>query len=315
MWHCDVNVLHASLSLSLSLSLSHTHTHSLSLSASLGPRSFNNSHQGLRDDVSLADDLKKNVRVLIWVMTYKQKLYKNAVHVRDTWARRANPKVIYVSSENDTSFPAVGLDIEEGWNHLTDKTMNGFRYMYDHHFDDADWFMKADDDTYVIVENLRYFLADKNPDEPVFYGQRYHNMWGVFTSGGAGYVLSKEALRRLATAGRDPKVCHQTGDKEDVRLAWCMEHLGVKMGNTKDDDGRETFFGWKPDAIINNEVPGWYTQLGGRVGIEKMSHFPVSFHKITPQMMHTLDYLLYYARPFGIQFGHDDYEDSEKEVQ
>ena len=40
-------------------------------------------------------------------------------------------------------FPTVGLNVSEGREHLTAKTMQGFRYIYDHHLDDADWFMKV----------------------------------------------------------------------------------------------------------------------------------------------------------------------------
>ena len=64
--------------------------------------------------------------------------------------------------------------------------------------DDADWFLKADDDTYIIVENLRHLLKDKNSSDPVYFGHKLRIdsvQQGIF-SGGAGYVLSKEALRR-----------------------------------------------------------------------------------------------------------------------
>ena len=32
---------------------------------------------------------------------------------------------------------------------------------------------QADDDTYVIVENLRYFLSNKNSSEPIFFGHHF----------------------------------------------------------------------------------------------------------------------------------------------
>lgn len=51
--------------------------------------------------------------------------------------------------------------------------MHAYKYVYDHHLNDADWFMKADDDTFVIVENLRYFLSDKDPNEPVYHGHHF----------------------------------------------------------------------------------------------------------------------------------------------
>ena len=30
--------------------------------------------------------------------------------------------------------------------------------------------MKADDDTYVIIESLRYFLSNEDTNEPVYFG-------------------------------------------------------------------------------------------------------------------------------------------------
>lgn len=47
------------------------------------------------------------------------------------------------SSEDNADFPTIGLKVPEGREHLTAKTMKGFRYVYEHHFNDADWFMKV----------------------------------------------------------------------------------------------------------------------------------------------------------------------------
>ena len=283
--------------------------------------SFSNSHSGLQDDTRLADVLKKHVRVLIWVMTYsfKNRLKTITVHVKTTWGRRAN-KVVFVSSKNDTEFPAVGwADLEEGMNHLVEKTQHAFRYLYENHFHEADWFMKADDDTYVIVENLRYFLADKNPEEPVYYGQKMENRkFGVFPGGGGGYVMSREALRRVATRGRERRVgkggkvlrsrlCRQQGKTEDVAFAYCMTALGVRFGDSTDGQGQHTFFALHPEKIVlRGGLPQWYKDVGHKD--DKVSHFPISFHHMSPERMHRMEFFLYYVRIYGIQFGHKDYD-------
>ncbi len=43
-------------------------------------------------------------------------------------------------------------------------------YLY-YNFLDYDWFVRSCDNTYLIVDNLRLFLQDKDPDQPHFYGE------------------------------------------------------------------------------------------------------------------------------------------------
>lgn len=134
------------------------------------------------------------------------------------------------------------MPVEPGYKNLWNKTKEAFKYVYKHHFNDADWFMKADDDTYVFLENLRYFLHPYSTEYPIYFGykfkikQRLVNMlqivlcsyynndicihMQVYMSGGAGYVLSKEALRRFVVeALPDKKNCSGgTGGPEDLQM-------------------------------------------------------------------------------------------------
>ena len=164
-----------------------------------------------------------------------------------------------MSDYENTSFPTVAVNVTHGREHLTAKTVAAFDYVHKHHFDDADWFMKADDDTYVIVENLRYFLSGHSPAEPVFFGHHFKPIvaQGYF-SGGAGYVLSKEALRRFA--GRKTGQCAEDHGDEDVQFGRCMEKLGVKTGDSRDSLGRSRFHCFAPETHLHGRYPDWYLQ-------------------------------------------------------
>jgi glycoprotein-N-acetylgalactosamine 3-beta-galactosyltransferase len=51
---------------------------------------------------------------------------------------------------------------------------------------------------YAIVENLRYMLSTYNTSEPLYFGCRYNEFVDKgYMAGGAGYVLSREAVRRF----------------------------------------------------------------------------------------------------------------------
>src|SRR5205814_739490 len=121
------------------------------------------------------------------------------------------------------------------------------------------WFMKADDDTYVVVENLRYFLASKNSSEPAYYGCKFKPyVRQGYMSGGAGYVLSKAALITFGEEGISPghpDECKDNQDEssEDVGMGKCMEALGVAAGDSRDSLGRGRFFPFAPEHHI---IPG-----------------------------------------------------------
>ena len=94
----------------------------------------------------MAEELSKDVRVLCWVLTMPENHKKKAIHVKNTWGKRCN-KLLFMSTTADSEINSISLPVQEKRSSLWDKTRFALQYIYNYHFDEADWFLKADDDS------------------------------------------------------------------------------------------------------------------------------------------------------------------------
>ena len=191
----------------------------------------------------VSQDLQKRVRVLCWVLTTPFNHKTKARAIKNTWGPRCNV-LLFMSTEEDASLPTIALKTGEGRYYLWDKVRAAFFYVWAHYRDQADWFYKVDDDAYVVVENLRFMLSAYNTSEPIHLGYKFKaEVEGGYNSGGPGYVLSKEALKRFVQQGLSNNSICQTDPTfaEDVVIGKCLHSLGVKNGDSRDSHGRDRF--------------------------------------------------------------------------
>ena len=268
-------------------------------------------HSSQNDELSQAIEMTKTVRILCWVMTSPKNHKSRAVHVRDTWGKRCNI-LLFVSTDVDAELPALKLDLDhDARDNLWGKTKLAFKYVYENYRNHADWFLKADDDTYVVVENLRNMLHSYKPSTPIYFGWKLdHLVKQGYMSGGAGYVLSREALDRfinVALKGKSGKgKCNIGGNAgpEDAELGHCLESVDVEAGDSRDKEGNERFFPLNPkNQIMPKTIPSWYREFiyykSEKNCSECISKNAISFHYVSPAMMHVLEFFIYDFKSYG----------------
>lgn len=121
--------------------------------------------------------LQQGPRIFCMMITIKQNLATRAQLMLDTWLHKCDDyKFVLMLNTSQTSqaiddghyLQPAGL-VDDSFKKLTDKVYRMFMHAY-LKYPNFDWYLKADDDTYIIMENLRWFLRQKNASEPVSFG-------------------------------------------------------------------------------------------------------------------------------------------------
>lgn len=175
--------------------------------------------------------------------------------------------------------------------YLSEKVFDMFEYVHKHYLQEADWFLKADDDTYVIIDNLRHQLQFLDSENKIIIGRHFpsfsldikRNITYGFLSGGAGYVLSKATLRTFGKEIASIKQHRTTnikcvpvkGTAEDVSMARCLQSIGVKIENSLDENKKQTFHPFNLASHLFSQFPEWYERYDkkNREDVSKKEHF------------------------------------------
>jgi glycoprotein-N-acetylgalactosamine 3-beta-galactosyltransferase len=123
-------------------------------------------------------DRYPEVRVCCLVHTKPINFDNQGRAVKNTWGSRCDGLFFISELSNDTKgLPIARIaDLKSGYEHLTQKSTLAFKYAYEHHFNAFDWFLKTDDDTYIIMDNLKSFLSKKNTSQPVTFGYDFKDV-------------------------------------------------------------------------------------------------------------------------------------------
>lgn len=139
------------------------------------------------------EDIKK-IRILCFMNTSPAKHGERAIHVRQLWAKHCD-KIFFASTLTDVNIDAVGFNVTDSHKTMWGKEKLMLQFIYKHFLNDYDWFYKADDDTFAIIENMRFFLSAYSPEDPIYFGYKFNGPTKRgFFSGGSGYGNESKLL-------------------------------------------------------------------------------------------------------------------------
>lgn len=228
------------------------------------------------DQIRVANSSATAPKLLCFIMSHSEYQHTRLKAIRRTWGRRCN-KLLVASNQTDLKLGAVVMTTESNYLGLWEKLNETLQYIWDHYRSGGyDWVLKADDDTYVIVENLKEYLGSpeikSKMEKPMILGRRYSSPrykdltnrsvyfenpvnaeFGkrfyqkmdkdgavIYNYGGAGYAMNWPYVQKFLEVMKGPDTIHGT-PPEDQAHGVVMAYHDIWPENTRDYWGRERF--------------------------------------------------------------------------
>jgi len=125
-----------------------------------------------------------------------------------------------------------------------------------------DWLLKVDINTFVVLENLRYFVSSFDPLFPFYLGHTLSSTWGTsYNSADAGILMSRGTLVQLQKALAEGVCTHDESHRSDVELGSCLAKISIFPQDTRDANGHARFLPFDPKAHLLKEQSSWFRFL------------------------------------------------------
>ncbi|UJR09880.1 hypothetical protein I4U23_014102 [Adineta vaga] len=240
-------------------------------------------------------------RIYCVIKTFGQNLATRALTIHQTWAKRCDKHVFLAATNltkwNNTILPILNLfDVGDNYVELSIKVFDAINVIIQQPQPyDFDWLLMADDDTYVIMENLRHLLYETS--EALAFGHVFAPKNGapVHLSGGAGYVINTVALKRMLPNLQTTCSEWYVPGMEDVYISRCLQHLNVTLNGAM-DGLQHRFFPLELLSLYYMEFPQWYLDyntLKPYSGFDCCSKESISFHYMTREWMNLIEWTRY----------------------
>ena len=135
--------------------------------------------------ISNDTNASSSIKLLCFIMTHSGNHRTRIASIQETWGQNCD-KLVVASNITDELMGAIAMSSEATYKGLWNKLNETLHYLYRHyHTGQYNWIFKADDDTYVIVENLKTYLAQETAriiqreeevqqqEIPLIFGRRY----------------------------------------------------------------------------------------------------------------------------------------------
>ena len=250
----------------------------------------------------------EGARLVCMVITTPENYLSKAVHVAATWASHCS-RLVFVSDDSQPEvirpehLNIIQLPGVAGRERLWQKVSAGLVYVWQQYQEELDFLIKADDDTFMVLDNLRYLLSGLEAGREFVVGHLQHDRGVSYLSGGSGYVISKPALRHLVESGLDPQgdhLCrlpHPVGQEvsvypnEDLQLGKCAFLLSIELIKSE-VSGETSFFPFQFERHLVSDLRlGWWLERTEECQDCGVSPYLVSLHYVPPHMMYVYYYL------------------------
>jgi glycoprotein-N-acetylgalactosamine 3-beta-galactosyltransferase len=244
--------------------------------------------------LKVLDPPHRRPKILCLILTQQSNHMTRLKAVHETWGRKCD-KIIAASDLTDSSLDAYKIKSMSGYLGIWDKLMQTLKLVVNQTLveEPYDWILKADDDTFVIMENLQSFLAgvtnDATKDVPLVYGRTMpwpklkaladefpgwfktnrNKQFGkrffekfmtnetlVYSHGGPGYAMNWKYAEILVDAYFHSRDVVKGKLSEDLANAVTMLYRDIRPSSTFDaTTGKERSHPESPQTMYDN--PPW----------------------------------------------------------